>query len=59
MKLARFHVVLVSQADPDLVRTMKMHPASDLPQALEIAEKLLGREGTVTVIPEGISTIIV
>lgn len=57
--LARFHVVLVSQADPDLVRTMKMHPASDLPQALEIAEKLLGREGTVTVIPEGISTIIV
>ena len=57
--LARFHVVLVSRCDPELVRAMKMHPASDLPQALEIAEKLLGYRGSVTVIPEGISTIIV
>ena len=56
--LSRFHVVLISRADPELVRAMKMHPAENLPQALEIAEKLLGREGTVTVIPEGISTII-
>ena len=37
---------------------MKMHPAGSLEQALEIAETLLGRAGTVTVIPEGISTII-
>ncbi len=57
--LSRFRVVLVSECDPDLVRAMKMHPASTLPQALEIAEKLLGKAGTVTVIPEGISTIIV
>ena len=57
--LSRFHVVLVSECDPELVRAMKMHPASDLPQALEIAENLLGKSGTVTVIPEGISTIIV
>ena len=56
--LSKFHVVLVSEADPELVRAMKMHPAKDLDQALEIAEKLLGHKGTVTVIPEGISTII-
>lgn len=56
--LSRFHVVLISEADPELVRAMKMHPAKDLDQALEIAEKLLGHKGTVTVIPEGISTII-
>ena len=56
--LSRFHVVLVSQADPELVKSMKMHPAEDLRQALQIAEELLGRPGTVTVIPEGISTII-
>ena len=56
--LSRFHVVLISEADPGLVRSMKMHPARDLDHALEIAEKLLGRKGTVTVIPEGISTII-
>ena len=57
--LSRFHVVLVSEADPALVRAMKMHPATDLQQALEIAEKLLGREGSITVIPEGISAIVV
>ena len=56
--LARFHVVLISEADPDLVRAMKMHPAKDLSQALQIAENLLGKEGSITVIPEGISTII-
>jgi nickel-dependent lactate racemase len=57
--LSRFHVVLVSEADPALVRAMKMHPATDLQQALEIAEKLLGRAGSITVIPEGISAIVV
>ncbi|MBR4290067.1 MAG: nickel-dependent lactate racemase [Oscillospiraceae bacterium] len=56
--LSRFHVVLVTGADPALVRAMKMHPAENLQQALEIAEKLLGRPGSITVIPEGISTII-
>ena len=57
--LSMFHVVLISQTDPELVRAMKMHPARDLPHALEIAEELLGRPGSVTVIPEGISTIII
>ena len=56
--LSRFHVVLISEADPALVTAMKMHPARDIQEALEIAEALLGRPGTVTVIPEGISTII-
>ena len=57
--LSKFQVVLVSRCDPELVKAMKMHPASDLTQALEIAEALLGRPGAVTVIPEGISSIIV
>ena len=57
--LSKFHVVLVSEADPELVKAMKMHPARELPQALEIAEKLLGKQGAVTVIPEGISTIVI
>ena len=56
--LSRFHVVLISEADPALVTAMKMHPARNIQEALEIAEALLGRPGTVTVIPEGISTII-
>lgn len=57
--LSKFRVVLISEADPDLVKAMKMHPAGDLNQALQIAENLLGREGSITVIPEGISAIIV
>ena len=56
--LSRFSVVLISEADPEMVRAMKMHPAKSLPEALAMAEALLGYPGTVTVIPEGISTII-
>ena len=56
--LSRFHVVLVSESDPALVKAMKMHPAGNLNEALAIAENLLGHPGTVTVIPEGISTIV-
>ena len=57
--LSKFHVVLISQCEANLVRAMKMHPADDLDQALQIAERLLGRKGDIAVIPEGISTIIV
>lgn len=56
--LARFSVVLISEADPDMVAAMKMHPAKDMEEALAIAQSLLGRQGSITVIPEGISTII-
>jgi hypothetical protein len=37
---------------------MKMHPAGNLNEALAVAEAILGHPGTVTVIPEGISTIV-
>ena len=56
--LSKFRVVLISQADSELVRAMKMYPAADLNEAMTIAEKLLGRTAPITVIPEGISTII-
>ena len=56
--LSRFKLVLISECDPELVRAMKMHPAKDLDEALAIAETLLGFPGQVTVIPEGISSII-
>ena len=51
-------MVLISETDPYLVRSMKMHPARTMAEALAIADSLLSREGTITVIPEGISTII-
>ena len=46
----------VHECNPELVSTMKMHPAKDFSQALQIAEELLGKEGSITVTPEGIST---
>ena len=57
--LSKYHVVLISECDPKLVTAMKMHPAQDLHHALQIAETLLGKQGTITVIPEGISTIVI
>lgn len=56
--LAHHRVVLISQADPDLVRGLQMEPAANLEDALTIARRLLGREGKLTVIPEGVSTIV-
>lgn len=56
--LSRYPLILISQADPALVKAMKMHPAKDLHAALALAREILGREGKITVIPEGISTII-
>ena len=56
--LSEYQAVLISEADPDMVRAMKMHPAKDLPEALATAESLLGHAGSIAVIPEGISTII-
>ena len=57
--LSRFRVVLISEADPEMVKAMKMYPAKDIAEALSIADALLGYSGNITVIPEGISTIIV
>lgn len=57
--LSKFHVVLISSCDPKLVRLMKMHPAENISQALSIAEGILGHPGSIAVIPEGVSAIIV
>lgn len=56
--LSRRRVVLVSQADPDLVRGLQMVPAASLEEAVAIADRLLGRPGGITVIPEGVSAIV-
>ena len=57
--LSKYQVILISECDPELVKAMKMHPASNLQDALVLADKLLEKSGTITAIPEGISTIIV
>lgn len=56
--LLRHPVILVSCVDPQIVREMHMVPASGISEAIEIAEKIYGKKGKITVIPEGISNII-
>ena len=56
--LAHHTVILLSLADPALVRSMKMLPAASLQEALRIADGIVGKEAKVTVIPEGISAIV-
>lgn len=56
--LKKCRVVLISKADPDLVRSLRMYPANHLSGALEQADRLLGRKGSITVIPQGVSTIV-
>ncbi len=56
--LAKHRVILVSDAEKELVRAMHMLPAKDIAGALEAADRLLARPGSITVIPEGISSII-
>ena len=36
---------------------MQMYPAASLREALETADRLLGYEGQIIVIPQGVSTI--
>ncbi|MGI5963947.1 MAG: nickel-dependent lactate racemase [Lawsonibacter sp.] len=56
--LAEHPVVFISSAPDDVVRAMHMYPAHSIAQGLEIADQILGRKGTITVIPHGVSTIV-
>ena len=57
--LQRARVVYLSDADDELVKSLHMIPAHSLPQALSLAEGLLGKkDASVTVIPDGVSVIV-
>ena len=54
--LKKADVVYVSEMPDDMVRSMHMHPAHSLDEAMKLAKKLLGREDvTVTAIPDGVA----
>ena len=57
--LMRASIVYVSTADPELVRGYHMIPAATLPEAMEIAEGILGnKEATITAIPDGVAVMV-
>ena len=53
--LKKHRIIFISDADRELVESLKMIPACNIEEALDIAKELLGYDGTITVIPEGIS----
>lgn len=56
--LEDFRVILISEAPDELVRSLHMLPVHSLEEAVSLADRLLGFPGEITVIPEGVSTII-
>lgn len=57
--LMKFEVVMVTDAPQKMVENMHMHWAKDLDSALEMAEKIVGREdASFTAIPDGVSVIV-
>ncbi len=56
--LKKHKVILVSDADAEIVRKLRMIPAASIADAMEKARAMVGQNATVTVIPEGISCII-
>jgi len=57
--LMKHQVILVTdQCDPKIVRDMKLRHAYTLDEAMSMAHELKGHEATVTVVPDGVSVIV-
>ena len=56
--LTRASVIMVTEAPRAMVEAMHMRYAENLEEALNMADEILGRPGTVTAIPDGIGVIV-
>lgn len=56
--MARNRVILISELDPEIVEKANMIPAADMDDAMEKAYGMKGRDASVTVIPDGVSVIV-
>jgi nickel-dependent lactate racemase len=57
--LAKFTVIMVTDAPREMVEDMHLKWAFDIENALEMAEKIVNKEkASVTVIPDGVSVIV-
>ena len=55
----KHHVIVVTDpANKQIVEDMKMTHAESIPAALAIADKLVGADASIAVLPDGVSTII-
>lgn len=56
--LMHARVIYISDMDDESVRKMHMTPAHSIAEAMELAEKMLGRKPKVVAIPDGVSVIV-
>ena len=60
MRILRKHtVILVSELDPEMVKSVNMIPAADPDEALQKAYEIAGRDAEVVVIPDGVAVLAV
>ena len=57
--LRKAEVIYVSEAPDEMVKGLHMTPAHSLHEAMEIAEKIKGKDATVTAIPDGVSVMVI
>ncbi len=56
--LMQADVIYISTVDDQIVRDLHMTPAKDLEEAMRIADERMGKDATVTVIPDGVAVIV-
>ncbi|MBQ7247070.1 MAG: nickel-dependent lactate racemase [Lachnospiraceae bacterium] len=60
MRILRKHtVILVSELDPETVKSVNMIPAADPDEALQKAYEIAGRDAEVVIIPDGVAVLAV
>lgn len=51
-------IIVTDQCEHKLIKEMHMKAAKTLPEALQIAESLVGKNASITVVPDGVSVIV-
>ena len=51
-------IMVTDQCDHGMIKDMKMKVANTLPEAMEMAEAIVGKDASITVVPDGVSVIV-
>ncbi|MEN6411853.1 MAG: nickel-dependent lactate racemase [Veillonellales bacterium] len=51
-------IIVTDQCDHQMIQDMHMKAVNTLPEAMKLAEEIVGKDATVTVVPDGVSVIV-
>jgi len=51
-------IMVTDQCDHEMIKNMKMKVTKTLPEALKMAEEIVGKDARITVVPDGVSVIV-